>query len=300
MVQPGQVLRFDLSDTSAAQLGGRAIAAESGGRIARDLAAQRHHLDRNDAQLQQDIAQQFAAGVNSARLAAKPLAEQIPGGPARFTVASDRAQTEGIVGQLLDNLDRFNNSPLGMALQGLPPEGLAIGGIRAGLTWIGRADKVVDSLQVEGRLTGRGNVVNGASGRNIVQHTQYLEELQGLQRADYLKELADNGIKHNPANIVDIRRTLRGQLAFLETGTPDAGLAHVMNHAGDFAKRGVHADQIAELVMTAVERGKVVGYQGRGTGRPIYEVIYNDTLHQIAVTMSNNGFIVGANPARIK
>ena len=164
MVQPGQVLRFDLSDTSAAQLGGRAIAAESGGRIARDLAAQRHHLDRNDAQLQQDIAQQFAAGVNSARLAAKPLAEQIPGGPARFTVASDRAQTEGIVGQLLDNLDRFNNSPLGMALQGLPPEGLAIGGIRAGLTWVGKADKVVDSLQAEGRLTGSvnnvGNVAN--------------------------------------------------------------------------------------------------------------------------------------------
>ena len=164
MVQPGQVLRFDLSDTSAAQLGGRAIAAESGGRIARDLAAQRHHLDRNDAQLQQDIAQQFAAGVNSARLAAKPLAEQIPGGPARFTVASDRAQTEGIVGQLLDNLDRFNNSPLGMAPQGLPPEGLAIGGIRAGLTWVGKADKVVDSLQAEGRLTGSvnnvGNVAN--------------------------------------------------------------------------------------------------------------------------------------------
>ena len=41
MVQPGQVLRFDLSDTSAAQLGGRAIAAESGGRAQRvALAAQ--------------------------------------------------------------------------------------------------------------------------------------------------------------------------------------------------------------------------------------------------------------------
>ena len=39
MVQPGQVLRFDLSDTSAAQLGGRAIAAESGGRAQRDAAA---------------------------------------------------------------------------------------------------------------------------------------------------------------------------------------------------------------------------------------------------------------------
>ncbi|PIF28163.1 hypothetical protein CLU88_3069 [Acidovorax sp. 56] len=40
VVQPGQVLRFDLSDTSAAQLGGRAIAAESGGRAQRDAAAE--------------------------------------------------------------------------------------------------------------------------------------------------------------------------------------------------------------------------------------------------------------------
>ena len=38
IVQPGQVLQFDLSDTSAAQLGGRAIAVESAGREA--LAAQ--------------------------------------------------------------------------------------------------------------------------------------------------------------------------------------------------------------------------------------------------------------------
>ena len=41
IVQPGQVLQFDLSDTSAAQLGGRAIAVESAGRAQREaLAAQ--------------------------------------------------------------------------------------------------------------------------------------------------------------------------------------------------------------------------------------------------------------------
>ncbi|MDZ7923274.1 MAG: hypothetical protein U5M23_04290 [Marinagarivorans sp.] len=144
------------------------------------------------------------------------------------------------------------------------------------------------------------DAANRGGARNIAQHAQYLDELRGLQRADYLKELSSNGIKHNPANIVDIRRTSGGQLAFLETGTADAGLAHVMRHADDFAKRGVHVDQISDLVITAVERGKIIGYQGRGTGRPIYEVIYNDTRHHVAVTVSNNGFIVGANPARIK
>ncbi len=40
IVQPGQVLQFDLSDTSAAQLGGRAIAQESAGRAQREALAQ--------------------------------------------------------------------------------------------------------------------------------------------------------------------------------------------------------------------------------------------------------------------
>ena len=58
MVQPGQVLRFDLSDTSAAQLGGRAIAAESGARAQREAqAAQQATLDNRDAR---DIRSGFA------------------------------------------------------------------------------------------------------------------------------------------------------------------------------------------------------------------------------------------------
>ena len=187
IVQPGQVLRFDLSDTSAAQWGGRAIEHESAGRIARDLAEQRQHLDRNDAQLQQDVAQQFASGVDSARWAAKPLAEQIPTGPARYTVPPDPSQTEGLAGQLLDHLDRFNNSPIGMALQGLPPEGLAIGGIRAGLTWLGKTDKVVDSLQVENSLASSFDNVEKTVGSIGFGSLRSPSELMGVEPAS--KEL---------------------------------------------------------------------------------------------------------------
>jgi hypothetical protein len=187
IVQPGQVLQFDLSDTSAAQWGGRAIEHESAGRIARDLAEQRQHLDRNDAQLQQDVAQQFASGVDSARWAAKPLAEQIPTGPARYTVPPDPSQTEGLAGQLLDHLDRFNNSPIGMALQGLPPEGLAIGGIRAGLTWLGKTDKVVDSLQVENSLASSFDNVEKTVGSIGFGSLRSPSELMGVEPAS--KEL---------------------------------------------------------------------------------------------------------------
>ena len=31
---------------------------------------------------------------------------------------------------------------------------------------------------------------------------------------------------------------------------------------------------IAGFVLTAVSKGKIIGYQGKGTGRPIYQVEY--------------------------
>ena len=47
--------------------------------------------------------------------------------------------------------------------------------------------------------------------------------------------------------------------------------------------------------MKAVTDGKIVGYQGAGTGRPIYETMINGKKYSIAVTVGNNGYIVGAN-----
>src|SRR5580704_14777041 len=52
--------------------------------------------------------------------------------------------------------------------------------------------------------------------------------------------------------------------------------------------------QIPDAVMAAVTRGKQVGMQGI---RPIFEVEFGGKTQRIAVTVGNNGFIVGANPA---
>lgn len=54
--------------------------------------------------------------------------------------------------------------------------------------------------------------------------------------------------------------------------------------------------QIPSVVMRAVSEGNIVGYQGRGTGRPIYEVMVNGQPQRFAITTGSNGFIVGANP----
>lgn len=47
--------------------------------------------------------------------------------------------------------------------------------------------------------------------------------------------------------------------------------------------------------MKALKENKIVGYQGKGTGRPIYELIYKGTKQHVAITTGSNGFIVGAN-----
>ena len=90
---------------------------------------------------------------------------------------------------------------------------------------------------------------------------------------------------------------------FLETGRTGekaAGLKHILaGHADDFARRGIPPQDIPNVLMDAVEQGKVVGHQGRGTGRPIYEVAYNGETHHVAITIGSNGYIVGANPATV-
>jgi filamentous hemagglutinin len=98
--------------------------------------------------------------------------------------------------------------------------------------------------------------------------------------------------------VIATGRNVDGQVVFLETGNSRAGLQHIIDeHAEDFANVGIPESQISAVVMKAATEGRIVGYQGRGTGRPIYEVTINGQAQRIAITIGGNGFIVGANPA---
>ncbi|REL28825.1 hypothetical protein DXX93_06285 [Thalassotalea euphylliae] len=114
-----------------------------------------------------------------------------------------------------------------------------------------------------------------------------------------LNQLNKNGVKHNPANIVQIGKNADGKIIFLETGNAGAGLQHILQrHGSDFVNRGISYPDIPLAVITAVTKGKIVGYQGKGKGRPIYEINFAGKTQRIAITTGSNGFIVGANPAR--
>ncbi|WP_223879890.1 hypothetical protein [Paenibacillus spiritus] len=121
-----------------------------------------------------------------------------------------------------------------------------------------------------------------------------------LKPQGLMDELANSGVKYNPNDVVAVTRNADGKLVWIENGNSQAGLNHILNHADDFAAKGISQGQLPEFITKAVSGGKIVGYQGKGTGRPIYEVSFNGQTQRVAITTGNNGFIVGANPVSIK
>jgi RHS repeat-associated protein len=127
-----------------------------------------------------------------------------------------------------------------------------------------------------------------------------------------INELIAKGIKVSPNEVVRIARTNQGDIVFLEKGVTDAeaialgrragaGLAHIHeHHLKDFINKGVAPSDIPDLVMDAVIQNRIVGYQGKGIARPIYEVTYQGKPMTIAILVADNGYIVGANPHSIR
>jgi filamentous hemagglutinin len=104
-------------------------------------------------------------------------------------------------------------------------------------------------------------------------------------------------IKPVPRHVIATATLPSGQIVFLETGNANSGLTHIIDqHAQDFANVGISENQIPNVIMDALTEGQIVGYQGKGTGRPIYQIEVNGVKQNIAITVGSNGYIVGANP----
>lgn len=114
-----------------------------------------------------------------------------------------------------------------------------------------------------------------------------------LTREELISALPE-GTKITPGNVVDIRRLPDGRTVWLEKGTDAAGLQHIYKrHEVDFVNKGISRDDIPNVVMNALERGKVVGTNGSAN---VYRIMYNGVEQNIAVGVGSNGFVVRANP----
>lgn len=136
-----------------------------------------------------------------------------------------------------------------------------------------------------------------ADGGGAMEGGGYTSDRGTSAYSSLVNELRSSGIRFTEANIVYIGRDQTGKIVWLETGNNTAGLQHILNeHKTDFENVGISENQIPDAVMRAVTTGRIVGYQGTGQGRPIYEITFNGQTQYIAVTVGSNGFIVGANP----
>lgn len=115
-----------------------------------------------------------------------------------------------------------------------------------------------------------------------------------------IAEVKAHPYKINEDEVIGIAKGNDGKIVWLEKGhlgKNPSGLAHIVDaHETHFNNNGISSDDIADFVLTAVTKGKIVGYQGKGTGRPIFEVTYKGNVKKVAVTIGDNGYIVGANP----
>lgn len=112
-----------------------------------------------------------------------------------------------------------------------------------------------------------------------------------------LEQLASNGVKFTAQDVVATGRLPTGQIVFLERGSSASGLQHIIEeHGAEFAQAGISSAQIPGVLMQALTEGRIVGYQGAGTGRPIYEISIGGQQQRFAITVGGNGYIVGANP----
>ncbi|WP_433470810.1 hypothetical protein [Saccharomonospora azurea] len=110
-----------------------------------------------------------------------------------------------------------------------------------------------------------------------------------------IAELQRQGYKISPERVVRIARLPDERVVWLEEGDDRRGLQHIIKkHGEDFVGCGIPESKVVDLVFNALTEGREIGYTA--TDRPVYEVRYGPRVQRVAVTVSENGFIVGANP----
>ena len=144
------------------------------------------------------------------------------------------------------------------------------------------------------------DVLTDEAPENIVESNDEIPPVASAASRALIAEVQARGDKISPDEVLGITRDLSGQIVWLEKGHlsgKPSGLAHIMHdHEVHFNKKGIVSNDIPSFVLTTVSKGKIIGYQGKGTGRAIYEIVYKGVKYQIAVSVGSNGYIVGANP----
>lgn len=167
------------------------------------------------------------------------------------------------------------------------------------------ADEVVSIQQLRERLhdvlgTYLANL--GVTAAPVVAHPVPLKSTETpRQRSSapdpaLITEVQRQGHKITPDRVVRIARTRDDRVVWLEEGDDRSGLQHLMrpDRIADFDGSGIAKKDVVDVVFTALLTGRPVGTSSRD--RVVYEISYRGHTRRIAISLSDNGYIVGANP----
>lgn len=119
------------------------------------------------------------------------------------------------------------------------------------------------------------------------------------EQNELIQEVIDKGFKISPEKVLGIGKMTDGKIVWIEEGTlsgKPSGLAHILEHEGEFKTIGVSKENIPSFIIDAVTTGQHIGHQGNGPlPRDVFKTKVDGHDAYIAVTISNNGYIVGAN-----
>jgi len=117
---------------------------------------------------------------------------------------------------------------------------------------------------------------------------------------EVIKKYGKNKI--SPDKVLRIGRRKNGDIIWMEIGyegTPTkkgSGYLHILEHKLDFKEAGYDIKKLKTIVFRTALKGKIIGFQANDSTRPIYEYTYKGRTYMISITISKEGYIVGANP----
>lgn len=130
-------------------------------------------------------------------------------------------------------------------------------------------------------------------GLRLISKKEMYEEL-------LIKTVQREGEKIDPELVISIFYGQNHKITWIERGDETKGFKHiVLKHGEQFENVGIPKDKICALIEKALNNGRLVGYQNCKRTRPIYLVDFENRTQLIAITVADNGFVIGANPRTI-
>lgn len=122
------------------------------------------------------------------------------------------------------------------------------------------------------------------------------------EERELIDEVKARGDKISEKDVVFITKDKNGKIVWLEKGHSasegklPSGLVHIKHrNSSQFNDKGIPNNLISKVIKKAVKEAKIVGTSGKN--RDVYETKVNGrVVHHIAITISDNGYIVGAHP----